>query len=264
MTSATQTLLLVDDEEANRLILGRRLQQEGYAVTAAANGREALELLRDRRFDLVLLDLYMPEMDGMATLAALKSDDALKDIPVVMLTAASNAEQVRLCLDRGAADYLVKPVAPEELRRRIGRCLGTDAVAGDAQHASPPSEPTVGTDCPDGPIVDWNALAGRFPDRREFIRRLVVAVLTSHADAPAHLRAAAAGSDWGRLAELAHALKGMGGNMMAARVHELGGRTDLAARQGRPDAAQLAEQLAQAMEALLAAMNAWLAEDAAQ
>ncbi|GEM_PF-1765825 len=263
MTPSTQTLLLVDDEEANRLILGRRLQQEGYAVTTAANGREALALLQGRRFDLVLLDLYMPEMDGMAMLAALKADDALRDIPVIMLTADSNADQVRLCLDRGAADYLVKPVAQEELRRRIGRCLGADAAAGDAQQASPPSDPTAATDCPDGPVVDWDALAGRFPDRREFIRRLVVAVLTSHADAPASLRAAATAADWERLAQQAHALKGMGGNMMAARVHELGGRTELAARQGQPDAAQLAEQLAQAMEALLAAMNAWLAEDAA-
>lgn len=259
MTPPMQTLLLVDDEEANRLILGRRLQQEGYAVTAAANGREALALLQDRRFDLVLLDLYMPEMDGMATLAALKADDVLKDIPVIMLTADSNADQVRLCLDRGAADYLVKPVAPEELRRRIGRCLGTDAAA---EHTPDPA-PAAGTGSPDR-VVDWGALAGRFPDRRDFIRRLVVAVLTSHADAPAHLRAAAAAADWGHLAQQAHALKGMGGNMMAARVHELGGRTELAARQGQPDAAQLAEQLAQAMEALLAAMNAWLAEDAAR
>lgn len=260
MTPPTQTLLLVDDEEANRLILGRRLQQEGYAVTTAANGREALALLEERRFDLVLLDLYMPEMDGMATLAALKANGILKDIPVIMLTADGSADQVRLCLDRGAADYLVKPVAPEELRRRIGRCLGADAAAGDAQHASPPSEPTVATD---GPVVDWDALASRFPDRREFIRRLVVAVLTSHADSPASLRAAAAAGDWERVARQAHALKGMGGNMMAARVHELGGRAELAARQGQPGAARLAEQLAQAMEALLAAMNAWLAEDAA-
>jgi len=261
MTQATYALLLVDDEEANRLILGRRLQQEGHVVTTAANGREALERLQAGRFDLVLLDLYMPEMDGMATLAALKADDALKGIPVIMLTAASNEEQVSLCLASGAADYLIKPVAADELRRRIARYLGADVTAdGAAQPADVPAAPDSAAD----QVIDWAALTDRFADRREFIHRLVVAVLTSHSDSPANLRAAAADHDWERVAELAHALKGMGGNLKAARVHELGARAEAGARQRQPEAAQLAEQLAAAMETLLAAMNRRLAEDAAQ
>jgi CheY-like chemotaxis protein len=117
------SLLLVDDEEANRLLITRRLQQEGWHVATAENGRRALELLALERFDLVLLDMNMPEMDGLATLDAIKSDDKLKNMPVVMLTAAKDRESVVQCLSLGAADYLVKPVNAVELRQRVRRCL---------------------------------------------------------------------------------------------------------------------------------------------
>lgn len=122
------SLLLVDDEEANRLLLTRRLEQDGYAITGAENGRRALELMRMERFDLVLLDMYMPEMDGLAALDAIKSDDVLRHTPVVMLTAAKSREHVVHCLSLGAADYLIKPVNPVELRQRVRRCLETRTV----------------------------------------------------------------------------------------------------------------------------------------
>lgn len=122
------SLLLVDDEEANRLLLSRRLGQDGYHVTQAGNGRQSLQLMRVERFDLVLLDMYMPEMDGLATLDAIKSEDGLADTPVVMLTAANSREQVVHCLSLGAVDYLIKPVNPIELKQRVRRCLETRAA----------------------------------------------------------------------------------------------------------------------------------------
>jgi DNA-binding response OmpR family regulator len=134
MVQRVYYLLLVDDEEANRLLLTRRLEKDGYVVTSAENGRKALELMRMERFDLVLLDMYMPEMDGLATLDAIKSDDTLKDVPVVMLTAAKSREHVVHCLSMGAADYLIKPVNPVELTQRVRHCLETRVVR---------AEPTV-------------------------------------------------------------------------------------------------------------------------
>lgn len=121
------SLLLVDDEEANRLLITRRLEQEGWHVAAAENGRRALEMLQLERFDLMLLDMNMPEMDGLATLDAVKSDDNMKDMAVVMLTAANARESVVQCLSLGAADYLVKPVNAVELRQRVRRCLESRA-----------------------------------------------------------------------------------------------------------------------------------------
>jgi CheY-like chemotaxis protein len=128
MLQSIHSLLLVDDEEANRLLLTRRLEQEGYAVTGAENGRMALDLMRVEQFDLVLLDMNMPVMDGLATLNAIKSDPVLKETAVVMLTASKMREHVVHCLSLGAADYLIKPVNPMELRLRVRRCLDNKAA----------------------------------------------------------------------------------------------------------------------------------------
>jgi adenylate cyclase len=121
MGTTAKTILLVDDEEANRDLLSRRLSNEGYRVTAVDGGRHALEALQTSRFDLVLLDLMMPEMDGLATLDAIKSDSSLDGMPVLMLTASSERESVVHCLSLGAADYLIKPVDAGELKRRVAR-----------------------------------------------------------------------------------------------------------------------------------------------
>lgn len=122
------SLLLVDDEEANRLLLTRRLAQDGYSVTQAEHGRHALALMQAERFDLVLLDMNMPEMDGLATLDAIKSDSALLHTAVVMLTAANDRPSIVHCLSLGAADYLIKPVNPLDLRQRVRRCLEASAA----------------------------------------------------------------------------------------------------------------------------------------
>lgn len=86
------SLLLVDDEAANRLLLTKRLEQDGHVVSTAENGREALDMMQAERFDLVLLDMLMPVMDGMATLSAIKSDPAFRDTMVVMLSSDDNQE----------------------------------------------------------------------------------------------------------------------------------------------------------------------------
>lgn len=117
------SLLLVDDEEADRLLLTRRLEQAEYVITGAENGSAAIDIMRLERFDLVLLDMNMPVMDGLTTLDAIKSDPILRKTPVMMLTANHTREQVIHCLTLGAADYLIKPVNPIELRQRVRRCL---------------------------------------------------------------------------------------------------------------------------------------------
>jgi CheY-like chemotaxis protein len=124
MGEASPAILLVDDDENNRYTLGRRLRREGFDdVTEATNGREALELVRSRPFDLVLLDVMMPEMDGHEVLQALKSDMALRDIPVVMISALDAIESIVRCIELGAEDYLPKPFNPTLLKARISASL---------------------------------------------------------------------------------------------------------------------------------------------
>lgn len=116
-------ILVADDDEGNRTMLGRRLTRLGYQVTLAENGRAALESLRTGRFDLLLLDIQMPELNGYEVLEQMKADPALRDIPVVVLSASDENERVARCVEMGAEDYLPKPFDPVLLQARIGACL---------------------------------------------------------------------------------------------------------------------------------------------
>jgi adenylate cyclase len=116
-------LLVVDDNRVNRLLLARTLEQLGHRVAFAENGRQALESLRARPVDLVLLDIEMPEMNGYETLEALQADAKLRDIPVVMMSSIEEIDSVARCIELGAEDYLFKPVNPVLLRARVAASL---------------------------------------------------------------------------------------------------------------------------------------------
>ena len=117
-------LLVVDDIEDNRFALSRRLARQGYLnVTTAADGRQALELLNSKPFDLVLLDIMMPTVNGYEVLAAMKANERLRHIPVIMISAVDEIDSVIRCIELGAEDYLPKPFNPTLLRARVGACL---------------------------------------------------------------------------------------------------------------------------------------------
>ena len=121
--SAPGTILIVDDNPVNRLLLGRGVEQQGHGVVFPGHGREALELLRQRDFDLVLLDVEMPELDGYQVLDELKADPRLRDLPVVMTSALDELDSVVRCVEMGAEDYLTKPINPVLLKARITASL---------------------------------------------------------------------------------------------------------------------------------------------
>ena len=115
----TGYILVVDDIEANRELLSRRLRRDGHRVTAAASGRQALKLLSREKFDLVLLDLTMPGINGFQVLGHMKEDPELNILPVIMVSAFDDTDSVIRCIEAGADDYLPKPVNPVLLRARI-------------------------------------------------------------------------------------------------------------------------------------------------
>lgn len=117
------SILVVDDDEGNRAMLSRRLQRLGFETTTAENGRAALEKLKGARFDLMLLDIQMPELDGYQVLECLKADPAIRDVPVIVLSASDEIERVARCIEMGAEDYLPKPFDPVLLQARIGASL---------------------------------------------------------------------------------------------------------------------------------------------
>jgi len=117
------TILIADDNRVNQLLLSRGLEQEGHTVVFAEHGREALDLLRSRRFDLMLLDVVMPELDGYQVLAELKVDSQLRDFPVVMTSSLDEIDSVVRCIEMGAEDYLTKPINPVLLNARVTASL---------------------------------------------------------------------------------------------------------------------------------------------
>ena len=116
-------LLVVDDNKVNRLLLGRGLEQQGHTVAFAENGKQALEMVRSQTFDIILLDIQMPEMDGYQVLEQFTEDIHLRDIPVIMTTAMEELDSVVKCIELGAEDYLTKPVNPVLLRARVNASL---------------------------------------------------------------------------------------------------------------------------------------------
>jgi adenylate cyclase len=116
-------VLVVDDNKVNRLLLVRTLELQGHHVESAENGRVALARLNNDDFDLVLLDIEMPEVDGFEVLAELKRDRALRDIPVIVTSSLEGLDNVVRCLELGAEDYLAKPVNPVLLRARLDASL---------------------------------------------------------------------------------------------------------------------------------------------
>ena len=123
MTDEQGPILVVDDNRLNRMRLAHSLKQQGHIVALAENGQQALEMMRARSFDLVLLDILMPEMDGYQVLEHMKNDVSLRDIPVIVISAIDEMQSAVRCIEMGAEDYLPKPFDPVLLRARIGASL---------------------------------------------------------------------------------------------------------------------------------------------
>ncbi|MFI4953677.1 MAG: adenylate/guanylate cyclase domain-containing protein [Burkholderiales bacterium] len=123
LRSAAGRLLVVDDNKVNRLLLARSVELQGHDVASAGNGRVALEMLRREAFDLVLLDMEMPEMDGFQVLEQLVNDRQLRDLPVIVTSSLEGIANVVRCIELGAEDYLTKPVNEVLLKARIGASL---------------------------------------------------------------------------------------------------------------------------------------------
>ncbi|UCD68911.1 MAG: response regulator [Betaproteobacteria bacterium] len=123
MAEAVARLLIVEDNKVNRLLLSRSVEVQGHRVTQADNGKAALEMLRREAFDLLLLDIEMPVMDGFGVLEQMKTDADLQDLPVIVTSSVEGVENIVRCIGLGAEDYLPKPLNPVLLKARIDASL---------------------------------------------------------------------------------------------------------------------------------------------
>lgn len=123
---AGERILLADDEEDIKTVVAMFLETQGYEVVTAFDGLDALEKARDGGFDLIILDIMMPVLDGFEVCKQLKENEKTRDIPVLMLSAAAHVESVNKGLEAGARDYVIKPFEPEKLREKVEEVLAGD------------------------------------------------------------------------------------------------------------------------------------------
>jgi CheY-like chemotaxis protein len=123
MTETGARLLVADDNKVNRLLLARSLELQGHRVASAENGAIALDMLAREPFDLLLLDMEMPELDGFQVLERLTRDARLRDLPVIVTSSLEGVATIVRCIELGADDYLHKPINPVLLKARIDSSL---------------------------------------------------------------------------------------------------------------------------------------------
>lgn len=134
-------VLIVDDNEINRDMLARRLRRKDFELSVAVDGREALSMIQSRPYDLILLDIMMPEVDGYAVLKYIKKESRFQNIPVIMISALEEMDSVMKCMEIGADDYLTKPFDPDMLKAAVNRCLA-DKVKPAGRPPANPMPPT--------------------------------------------------------------------------------------------------------------------------
>ena len=125
MTKENLNVLVVDDDMMARMTAAQCLKQQNHTVVGAEGGRQGLEILESQDFDLILLDLLMPDVDGFEFLRQLKERNILQRIPVIVISAAEEEESIAKCLDMGATGHLRKPLDPAALAEQIDACIAT-------------------------------------------------------------------------------------------------------------------------------------------
>ncbi len=117
-------ILIVDDEPFNVDVLQQELDELEYHIITASNGKEALDQIRKHQPDLILLDLMMPVLDGFAVLSEIKGDNSLRDIPVIIVSAADDSKSIVKGIKQGADDYITKPIDADHLKKKVKEHLG--------------------------------------------------------------------------------------------------------------------------------------------
>ncbi|MDG3005465.1 hybrid sensor histidine kinase/response regulator [Paludisphaera mucosa] len=217
-------VLLAEDHVVNQKVIGGMLARRGHTVAIAGDGRRALAARGDAAFDLVLMDVQMPEMDGFEAVAAIRDDErarGLPRLPVVALTAHAMKGDRERCLAAGFDGYASKPIRSEALFAAIEQVLGSPAGA-DARPAEPP---------PPG-VFDRRAALATAGGDEGLLREILGLFLDDCPRLLAELRAAAEAGDVGGFVRAAHTLKGTSGHFAAAEVFEAATRLEAAGRSG--------------------------------
>ncbi len=246
-------LLLAEDNAVNREVAMELLHEAGLAVDTAENGREALERAGAQPYDLILMDMQMPEMDGLEATRAIRALPDCAKLPILAMTANIFEEDRRACQAAGMSDFVAKPVDPEQLFATLLRWLPTRSGAGPVLSSPGGPPPPTGPD-PAAGLASLGAIRGldtgfglkTLNGNRVAYIRLLRRFAVEHADDVARLRERLASDECGEARRLAHSLRGVAGNLGATEVQRLAAELEAAIEAGREPAET--ERLASTVE----------------
>lgn len=210
-------ILATDDVPVNRELVRTILEKRGHKVTVAENGQEALDAWRNGSFDLLLMDIQMPEMDGLTATRIIREEELQRGghVPVIAMTAYAMAGDRERCLQAGMDDYVAKPVNPSELMTVISRFCGVEMPQDVRETAASVADP--GSDVEQ--VFDREALLDRLGGSVELLPQFIKLFEESYTTNCTALRQSLADGDWATAARHAHSIKGASANVGALQVH---------------------------------------------
>ena len=274
---ASAHVLLVEDNEINREVAEALLHEAGLRVDHAADGAIAVDKVRDREYDLVLMDMQMPVMDGLSATREIRRLPGRQALPIVAMTANALASDRARCLEAGMNDYVAKPIDPEILAAKLLQWIRPASgprTAAAAQDPTPPATPASSHPSPDG-IADARAALGGIDgldveqglaqvlDEDALYLTLLRKFVEHERDAVERIAGAIVGSDWAEAQRHAHSLKGAAAQVCAGGVRQGAEALELAlrARAPAPELQPLLVDLEQALRPLLGALEKRLMGD---
>ncbi|MGE4536768.1 MAG: response regulator [Desulfovibrio sp.] len=254
------TILLAEDNPINQIYAQELLEMDGHQVAVAHTGRRALEMLRRQRFDIILMDIQMPEMDGLEATRAIRQDktgDFDPQIPIVALTAHALKGDRETFLRAGMNEYLSKPVSPESLTAALSRAMGCQAPTAQKMAPADPIPVAPGS-------LEWADLLTKARGNTGFLMKLFAAFVAEQPVNLESMREALALADFDQLAFMAHSLKGAAATMCAPLLREASHALERTAKAAdAKGAVQAFEAVETALRDVVRAMREKLAASAA-
>jgi PAS domain S-box-containing protein len=239
-------ILLVEDNEFNQQIAKELLTEAGFSVDIAEDGRKSLEMIGKRAYDVVLMDMQMPVMDGVTATIEIRKQEAFKEIPIIAMTANVMETDVKRCADAGMTDHVGKPIDPDDLFGKLLKWVKPrKSEEFQKTAATPPKEagneiretakkspkPAPQDALPDIPGLDTKLGLKRVMGKKPFYLDMLKKYIENQCDAPAQIRRSLKAGDYGTAERQAHTAKGVSGNIGATQLQELAARVEKAIKE---------------------------------
>jgi signal transduction histidine kinase/HPt (histidine-containing phosphotransfer) domain-containing protein/DNA-binding NarL/FixJ family response regulator len=229
------SILVAEDNEFNQQIATELLTDAGFKVEIAENGRKSIEMLDKRLYDIVLMDMQMPVMDGVTATKEIRKDERFKDLPILAMTANVMEADIEKCREAGMWDHIGKPIDPDELFAKLLKWVKPRKIEEIQETAEAPKEiekekpkPAKQDDLPEIPGLDTNLGLKRVMGKKAFYVDMLRKYIDNQGDAPAQIRQSLDAGDDATAERQAHTAKGVSGNIGAVQLQELAARLEKA------------------------------------